>query len=142
MKAARILEQVSEKIDKKDDRKSSTQPRVDWEEEKTFTGEHLAIKLLRLPLRRPKFKWEILFRGRSPDQIFRGQIIEARGQGKVEVHAPFWHTELDDLRGQMMQYTQEYLQRLEDERVSSQQAWEERKYTKREPPKRGTKGKG
>ena len=104
-------------------------------------GDTLAIRLMRLPLRRQKFKWELLFRWKG-NQLFRGQIIEAEGQGQIQVIAPFSMSELEDLRSQMCEYVRTYFQHIEDERLSSQQAWEERKYTKREPPKRGTKGKG
>jgi hypothetical protein len=141
MKAAQILERVEETRNK-DDRKSSTQPRVDWEEEKTFIGDTLAIRLMKLPLRRPKLKWELLFKGRVEGQLFRGQILESRGQGQIQVSAPLNLIELERLRGEMWEYVRAYFQLIEDARITSQLEWETRKDTKREAPKRGTKGKG
>jgi len=109
----------------------SSRPKVEWAMDRDFRQDGIVVSVWKLPLRRPKFRYDIGFEGKD-DRVFRSRMIFVRGKGKLT----FDRLNMDVL-GNLIHEAEEYIygevQSIEDERVDRMIDYERRDLNKGKP---------
>lgn len=113
-----------------------TDHKMEWVKDREFTQGDVVVTVWKLPLRRPKFRFDISCKGRD-DRVFRSFLVHFSGKGKLQMHHGCNVAALQNLVTEAEGYIQGEAQVVEDERIDQMVAYEERDLNKgkpRQPP--------
>jgi len=108
-----------------------SRPKVDWKQDRDFRDAGIVVTVWKLPLRTPKFRFDIGFEGKD-DRVFRGNMIFPRGRGKLTINTVNTDT-LTRLIHEAEGYIYGEVQATEDQRVEQMIDYEHRDLNKGKP---------
>ena len=98
--------------------------RVEWVRDREFHQDGIVVTVWKLPLRRPRFRYEIGCK--VEDKVFRQFSVFIEGQGRLQLTHSFDAKTTAKLVDDAVEYIRAEAQTYEDERIDRMQTYESR----------------